>query len=500
MKTRGLFLSALMMGAIFVGCSNEEEVLNNAPETKANAGDNYIAVNIVAPNDVISRGVEGDFQAGSDEENAVSSAMFVFYNANGGVVDAVSAELKWTSGAGSVEKISNAMVILSDPPTWPTQVVALLNAPFTELQLESMSLSQLMASQGNYSSTSAFVMTNSVYKNGENIVTTTALTDANICKDEDTAEKNPVSIPVERVLAKVEASKSVNFNIIAPDVQPKLDGKDVNFVPTITGMALVHTNPVSYLFKNIDGVTGWEGWNDPSNWRSYWANSAVPANNGYKSLSWNTIADSSEDAYSGYCHENTSSTATKLLVTAQFKAEDAEKFETVIKYNGTYFTEDGLKDYLSSQYFSEITHGTDKSNEWRNHMTFVSAGTDNEWEVKLALVADGETAVPTPNGEITLESVLTKINSKTMSQWTDGKCYYYVNVEHFGPENSSYEIGVVRNHWYKLTLNSIKGLGTPVFDPSKEITPDKPEEENYFVAAEVKILKWKLVTQNVDLQ
>ena len=131
-------------------------------------------------------------------------------------------------------------------------------------------------------------------------------------------------------------------------------------------------------------------------------------------------------------------------------------------------------------------------------MAFVSAGTDNEWEVELALVADGETPVPAANDGTDLNDILTSINSKTMSQWTDGKCYYYVDVEHFGTGGA--EIGVVRNHWYDISLKSIKGLGTPVFDPTKDITPDKPEEENYYVAAEIKILKWKMVSQEVDLQ
>ena len=85
-----------------------------------------------------------------------------------------------------------------------------------------------------------------------------------------------------------------------------------------------------------------------------------------------------------------------------------------------------------------------------------------------------------------------------MSQWTDGKCYYYVDVEHFGSEG--YEVGIVRNHWYDISINSIKGLGTPVFDPTEDIVPGRMEEENYYLAAEVKILKWKMVSQNVDLQ
>ena len=497
MKTRGLFLSTLLIGAAMTGCSNED-VMNLDNEKSLQNSDNFVAVDIVSPTDVVSRGSEGEYEAGSELENAVSNAMFVFYNANGAPVDAVATTtMTWNEGTGSVDKISSALVVLSDPQTLPTQVVALLNTDLTEIQLESMTLSELQALKGDFSSEENFVMSNSVYKNGENIVTATPLTDANICSSETAALANPVSIPVERVLAKVEVSKSASFAVLDPDVATKLDGESVKFIPTITGMALVETNPESYLLKDINNVTGWIGWNDATKFRSYWANSAVP-DQGYKSLSWDAISGKNYDSFSGYCHENTSETSTKLLVTAQFKAEGAEAPVTVIKYNGTYFTVDGLKNYFSEHYFKTLTHGEENSNEWRNHMTFVSANTENEWEVKLALVADGETQVPTVNGEVNIEDVLASINSKTMSQWTDGKCYYYVNVEHFGGEG--YEVGVVRNHLYDITINSIKGLGTPVFDPTQEINPGTPEEEHYYVAAEVKILKWKIVSQSVALE
>jgi hypothetical protein len=439
----------------------------------------------------MSRGAEGDFMAGSEAENAVNDAWFVFYNANGGYVDAIKGELEWNEGSGSIDMISTAMIVLSNPQTWPTQVVALLNSGMTVTQLANLSLNQMKALTGNYSN--GFVMSNSVYMNGNDIVTSTPLTDAQICTSESEALANPVSIPVERVLAKVEAGISSNFKVLSPDVTPQLNGEDVNFDLTITGMSLVDTNPVSYLVKNIDGVTGWSGWNDAANWRSYWANSATP--NKYLSNSYNNIAAfGATTSYSAYCHENTSGTPTKLLVTAQFKPAGAETFETVIKYNGTYFTEDGLKNYLNAQYFADIKHGEGNSNEWRTYMNFVGAGTENEWEVKLVL-----RDAPTPNDEtIDLETILQSINNKTMSQWTDGKCYYYVNVEHFG--TNGHEVGIVRNHWYDISINSIKGLGTPVFDPTTEIVPDRPEEENYYVAAEVKILKWQMVSQNVDLQ
>ncbi len=479
MKTRGLFLSALFMGAVFAGCSNEEFVDNGSEKSLAKS-DNYIAVNIVAPSDAVSRGADGGFVAGDPEENKVTDAWFVFFNDAGGYVGAVEGKLEnWSDGNGSIEKISSAVIVLSNPQTWPTQMVALLNTGMKQADFNGMTLADMKAMQGDYSAN--FVMSNSVYKNGNSIVTTTPLTDANICSSEQAAINNPVSIPVERVLAKVEATAS-NVQILDPDIEPQLNGDNVKFIPEITGMALVHTNPISYLLKNIDGVNpaSWAGWNDAANWRSYWANSAVPAN-GYTSYSYNEIADN-QTSLSEYCFENTSETPTKLLVTAQFKAENATAYETILKYNGTYYTLSGLKQYLKDQYFAETEITID-------NMAFVSAGTENEWEVKLSL-GEGQSE--------SIQAIVGTINNKIISQWTDGKCYYYVNVEHFGPD--AYGIGIVRNHWYDLTINSIKGLGTPVFNPDEEIDPDKPEEENYFVAAEVKILKWKMVSQTVDLK
>jgi hypothetical protein len=382
---------------------------------------------------------------------------------------------------------------LSNPQTWPTQVVALLNSGMSLADLSTLSLSQLKALNGDFSK--GFVMSNSTYKDGDKVVTATPLKDSQICKTEALALANPVSIPVERVLAKVEAGLDNNFEVKEPDVTPQLDGIDVKFDVTIKGFKLVDTHPSSYLLKNIDGINGWDGWNDATSWRSYWAN--TPSVTTYGTASYNDIVNSSANiaSYSEYCHENTTGTPTKLLVAAQFKKVGSDKFETVIKYTGTYFTVSGLKNYLNAQYFADVKYGDNDSNDWTNFMSFVSAETDNEWEVKLALADNA----PTPNDDkIILSEIVAGINNKTMSQWTDGKCYYYVDVEHFGPEG--YDVGVVRNHWYDINITSVKGLGTPAFDPSLEIDPERPEEENYYVAAEVKILKWKIVSQNVDLE
>jgi hypothetical protein len=43
-------------------------------------------------------------------------------------------------------------------------------------------------------------------------------------------------------------------------------------------------------------------------------------------------------------------------------------------------------------------------------------------------------------------------------------------------------------------------LGTPVADPTEPIDPNVIEDETYYVAAQVQILKWKMVSQDVSLK
>lgn len=60
-------------------------------------------------------------------------------------------------------------------------------------------------------------------------------------------------------------------------------------------------------------------------------------------------------------------------------------------------------------------------------------------------------------------------------------------------------LGVVRNHVYNLTINSITGLGTALRDPDQPIVPAK-EEANQFIAARLNILAWNIAnTWSVDL-
>ena len=92
-----------------------------------------------------------------------------------------------------------------------------------------------------------------------------------------------------------------------------------------------------------------------------------------------------------------------------------------------------------------------------------------------------------------------------------GATYYYVpivqnsalNVNAKDPKAQNPEylglFGVVRNHYYQLTIKKVQGLGTAVPDPTQVIVPEEPVDKDYYIAAEINILDWKLVSQDVNL-
>ena len=80
-----------------------------------------------------------------------------------------------------------------------------------------------------------------------------------------------------------------------------------------------------------------------------------------------------------------------------------------------------------------------------------------------------------------------------------GMAYYYTTIKHLGEVGKLGEYGIVRNHSYQISLNSIKGFGTPVYDPNKIIVPTIPSDDKTYLAAKINVLSWRVVPSTVDL-
>ncbi|MCM1355356.1 MAG: Mfa1 family fimbria major subunit [Staphylococcus sp.] len=85
-----------------------------------------------------------------------------------------------------------------------------------------------------------------------------------------------------------------------------------------------------------------------------------------------------------------------------------------------------------------------------------------------------------------------------------GLCVYYVPIEHLAATATQTEAvegyyGVVRNHWYKLSISKFERVGHGIWNPGNHeeiLKPEGPEDPLYYLGARINILSWKIVTQS----
>ncbi|MST76473.1 hypothetical protein FYJ72_01920 [Prevotella copri] len=203
---------------------------------------------------------------------------------------------------------------------------------------------------------------------------------------------------------------------------------------------------------------------------------------------------------------------TKLIVAAKLVYKDADnsyKTAQVCQYRGlTYLGEDAVKKQIVGgfkQYLKITATGGYQSIE-ASDITFKTvpgSSVVKDYEVVATLasnvgelyVKDGETYKTVSKDDV--NAALAKEEAQVRS--TDGATYYYTPIKHLGDAGKLGEYGIVRNHSYQVTIQNIKGFGTPVYNPDQKIDPMIPSDENTYLAASIKVLSWRVVSSTVDL-
>lgn len=509
MKLTNCLIGLFLLGT-FASCSNEDGFTNE--QENNTKGDSFMAINVVAPN----TGTKA-FEDGDPTESEVGSAIFFFFKADGSsAFPAITPEptlnFKPDAPDGSnITKISDAIIVFNskDGKAVPNSMVAILNPSSEIAGLKTPTLTELKtkveSSHLNASQNGKFIMSNSTYVGNNNtVITETPITASNIFTKEADATEKPLNVYVERLAAKVTTTNKI---IVDPEVGnlTLLDGVSGSVKIKLSDMKwdIVTTNPESHLLKQVSPAWAFDpvwSWNDPTNFRSYWANSKVPTE--YTNKSFDKILLGS--GASTYCLENTNpNKTTKLLVSGFLTYEDGTKLD-LMEWGGLKFTPDGMKTQIANmvEYYTRTGDGTTPSpyvytRIGKEHITFTRQGATNQYQV-VANINDG-IYYTLLNNQGTLVSVadinkaLVKLGN--IKHWNGGRTYYFVDINH-----SHGEPGVVRNHVYKLAINSVSGLGTPVPDEKEVIIPVIPEDDQSYIAASVNILAWKVVTQDVDLK
>lgn len=554
-----LFFLPFLAALAFTGCSNDDDPAAGGNENK---GDDYgyVAVNIVQPKSIGTRAAGTGFEYGSDDENKAESGLFFIFNADGTIYSmdnnpqsiALTTDKSGDEANNSVtpqvEKIYNAVLVIDGATTAPTaglQIVCVLNAPANLATSSVSSLSALKATIADYSAhtSGTFIMSNSVYKDGDKEILGATVETKNISKSASVALENPVDIYVERVVAKIRAKGNSSFN--NQGANPAIDGVEKNLTIKLTGIEIANIAQTSYLVKNIEGISYDWAW-DAANKRSYWE--TVPTSLTYGNKSYNTIvSDSPKDGENStfditkvnttdYIQPNTSAQKTAVLVTAELL--DGTTPYNFVYLRGGYFTPDnalaliaqyaannGYYKRTSAENVTLVTYSQLATTdfEWKNK--FDEGATQYTWLERYEVVAqvkssvsdlykkNGDTYTPATANDInTLLAGSESSHPYVAQYYKDGKCYYFVNIDQTSVANErkatgtsdaaahTYD-GVVRNHIYDLTLSSIKGIGTPVFDPDDVIIPERPDIENlYYLAARINVLAWKVVSQTVNFE
>lgn len=156
--------------------------------------------------------------------------------------------------------------------------------------------------------------------------------------------------------------------------------------------------------------------------------------------------------------------------------------------------------------------GTKLSEQWRTMQ--LHKGTNGQYNPNIYIY---DSTLDEGNGGYRAinDADIASVNARLFSaygvleRFSSGKAYFNVPLKHiWGVGSSSNEFdaskivlgdyGVVRNHVYDLTINSIKGLGTGIGDITQPIVPPT-ENDRYFINTRLNILQWRLVSQSVDL-
>lgn len=223
------------------------------------------------------------------------------------------------------------------------------------------------------------------------------------------------------------------------------------------------------------------------------------------------------------------SSPTKVIIAAQLVDQNGKPL-TIGQYQSVTYTLEGLQNQLAKQLGSlyyrtttddnqtawaqiapgMITFSTDDpagditgDKEYHVYAVLADDYTEDE-DYEWAYSNDGKTFTEftSEDGESVTSQVNKYMRSKLTSimVWNSGLTYYFFDVLHLGNDDEEVGyVGIVRNHIYRTTLKSIKGLGTPVYNPGLVITPEKTESAETIIQFTVEPLSWRLVSSSYEL-
>jgi len=553
MRTDKLFIGALAV--LFIGlasCSNEEPVGNSGgTDDSSKDGYKYVAVTISSAG-IGNNGralTDGGYEPGVGTECKIehTDVYFYFYDDFGNPFPLAAANVHGTTVSNMVQPSEidvqhnpgnsdqlRGILVLGKPVgegyvgQTPSQMLCLVNPTLGTKSLINRPLRDVLTETSNSpiagwtTNGSKFLMSSSTYMDETGkVVTATALKGKNadgtewskFADTKESAEEAPVNIYIERAVAKIRA---IGFSEKWPVQKREEDGKtstkyvvdneETELYVQLTGWQLRNTADQCYTFKNVGTDNYFDGWNDYSRHRCYWALShpgtinnptySIYDTNQFKLGNWDGDTDLVDIAY---CYENTSYAAdpnaenpvtdrgkdtkttaivVRAVVEQKTKAEDGTDVYVpidMVRWAGAYYTMQTFKELVAQNRNAQLLETQPKVTADMVEL-IPSGNNDNKYK---AQIRNGVDITPMD------------ANFNNISWWKDGVTSYYANIEHL----IGNRLGVVRNHIYEYKFTGVIGLGVPGDDPE-----NPTEEEETFLAATINCLNWHVVSNSMVLE
>lgn len=297
-----------------------------------------------------------------------------------------------------------------------------------------------------------------------------------------------------------------------------------------------------------------DGWDYNGNNRSYWAKTPGYGTNNYSSsfsdvsiktgnpetddnddsannepltyISWKTVKENVFSNVSNIAyimphteigekinltgHQINHPAITEVLIAGQIIDENGNPL-TLFQLGESYYTKDHALQYLLNAAGNHIYKKTDEGKSKQIELSDVDVKYGYDGTFSVILTTDTEwfqdEACTDSNKWSGTTAVENEINSFLPANqsycFNDGMLYYNIPIRHLRPFTEGEQIttgvyGVVRNHWYQVTIGAVKNLGHSVYRPNEHIIPPS-DPTRYMIGSSVKILSWRIVKQTAEL-
>lgn len=510
----------LMSGALLLGaCSSETpEGINNEPE----GGLGYIRIDF---EDMATRATDAN---ASKEEVEISTADFIFYDANGNylhtshITDTKGANGRWLSDEEGSTHGGNKCAVVK-LPMMAASVGCVINSTSTISDPNPEYMSNYAQDMVN---NKLFYMSSSHYYDaaGKRVFVSPIDPATQLFREEKEAAAatgdNAVKVYVERYVARVDVKydlgNTINAGVINPQSGDTFINGTITFVPEYTYLTseCLKSTRIKRLPATVwDWMKTWN-YNDLNKHCSYivdYTTVADGSNMKYTTLNKMKAAGANfnidpDNKLSMYVNENCEKDTvrmTSLVIAGKYEVKNT---------NGTVVAADGTGTDPKGTFY--LVAFNDKFDAYATEAeTILAMGGNPATDMLVPEGVGANNIIKLPgygdqvkwegwNGWMKLVDKATGKDKEIVTRcvkYSGGYGYYAKKIKRATIGTTNYH-AIVRNHVYELTVKGIAGMGVGIPDPDQPIIPidgPDPNGEHYYIHMNVNINPWTLVSNEV---